>query len=68
LPLLCKYLYNNGKSTLVSLIPRLYDVTAEQILVDGRDEHSLKLDVLRQEVSVVLQEAVLKKSTMLVGG
>jgi ATP-binding cassette subfamily B protein len=54
----------SGKSTLVSLIPRLYDVTAGQILVDGRDVRSLKLDVLRQEVSVALQEAVLFSGTI----
>jgi ATP-binding cassette subfamily B protein len=54
----------SGKSTLVSLIPRLYDATAGQVLVDGRDVKSLKLEVLRQQVSMVLQEAVLFSGTI----
>jgi ATP-binding cassette subfamily B protein len=44
-----------GKSTLVSLIPRFYDPSAGQVLVDGIDVRDLKLSALRQHVSMVLQ-------------
>lgn len=54
----------SGKSTLVSLIPRLYDVTAGRILVDGRDVRSIRLDVLRRGVSFVLQESILFSGTV----
>ncbi len=49
----------SGKSTLVNLIPRLYDVTAGRILVDGRDVRTMKLKALRERISVVLQESIL---------
>lgn len=49
----------SGKSTLVNLIPRLYDVTEGRILVDGRDVRSMKLKTLREGISVVLQESIL---------
>jgi len=53
-----------GKSTLVSLIPRFYDVTAGSILLDGRDIHEYKLDSLRQQVSIVLQDVFLFYGTV----
>jgi ATP-binding cassette subfamily B protein len=48
-----------GKSTLVSLLPRFYDVTSGQILLDGIDLRDYKLDDLRNQFAIVLQEPVL---------
>ena len=48
-----------GKSTLVSLIPRFYDVTRGKITLDGRDLRDYKLDSLRQQISIVLQDVFL---------
>lgn len=49
----------SAKSTLVSLISRLYDVTEGKIIVGTKDVREYDLDVLRNEVSVVLQKNVL---------
>jgi subfamily B ATP-binding cassette protein MsbA len=49
----------SGKSTLLALIPRLYDVTDGSIRVDGHDVRSYTLGSLREQVSFVLQDAVL---------
>ncbi|HLF19224.1 MAG TPA: ABC transporter ATP-binding protein [Bacteroidota bacterium] len=48
-----------GKSTLVSLIPRLYDVTEGQLLIDGHDVRSIPLEVLRSNIGYVPQETFL---------
>lgn len=48
-----------GKSTLLSLVPRLHDPTEGRVTVDGIDLRELTLDSLRGQVSVVLQESVL---------
>lgn len=48
-----------GKSTLINLIPRLYEPTAGRILIDGKDIKDLKLNTLRKSISVVLQESLL---------
>lgn len=48
-----------GKSTLVSLLLRLYDPTSGAILVDGRDLRDYKLASLRRQISIVLQDSVL---------
>jgi ATP-binding cassette subfamily B protein len=48
-----------GKTTLASLVPRLYDVTAGRITVDGRDIRDLRLDSLRQLVGMAFEEATL---------
>jgi ABC-type multidrug transport system fused ATPase/permease subunit len=48
-----------GKTTLVSLIPRFYDVTAGGVLVDGRDVRQYELRSLRERIAIVLQEPVL---------
>ncbi len=45
-----------GKSTLVSLIPRLYDVTAGAVCVDGHDVRDLTLESLRRAIGVVAQD------------
>jgi ATP-binding cassette, subfamily B, bacterial len=49
----------SGKSTLVSLILRLYDPVEGRILIDAQDIREYKLDSLRQQISVVLQDSVL---------
>lgn len=54
----------SGKSTLVNLIPRFYDVTQGRILVDGVDVKEYSLEHLRNKVGVVMQKAVLFKGTI----
>jgi ATP-binding cassette subfamily B protein/subfamily B ATP-binding cassette protein MsbA len=53
-----------GKSTLVSLIPRFYDVTRGSITLDGRDLRDYTLDSLRQQISIVLQDVFLFYGTV----
>src|SRR5262249_14873881 len=48
-----------GKTTLVSLLPRFHDVSSGQILLDGVDLRDYKLDDLRNQFAIVLQEPVL---------
>ncbi|GGE45529.1 putative multidrug export ATP-binding/permease protein YgaD [Pullulanibacillus camelliae] len=48
-----------GKSTLVSLIPRFYDVTSGRITLDGQDIRSIKVRQLRDKIGMVLQDSVL---------
>ena len=54
----------SGKSTMVSLIPRLYDVSDGQVLVDGVDVRDYKLATLRSAIGVVLQQNVLFSGTI----
>lgn len=54
----------SGKSTLIHLIPRFYDVTAGRVTFDGVDLRELQLRSLRSEVAVALQEAVLFGGTI----
>lgn len=54
----------SGKSTLVQLVPRLYDVTSGQILVDGVDVRDWPLEVLRSKIGYVPQKAVLFTGTI----
>lgn len=54
----------SAKSTLVQLIPRLYDVTDGRILVGGKDVRSYKIENLRNAVSMVLQKNVLFSGTI----
>lgn len=49
----------SGKSTLVNLIPRFYDVTAGRITLDGVDVREIPIETLHQLVGVALQESVL---------
>jgi len=49
----------SGKSTLVNLIPRFYDVTAGRITLDGMDVREIPIETLHQLVGVALQESVL---------
>ncbi|MFP4346438.1 MAG: ABC transporter ATP-binding protein [Anaerolineales bacterium] len=53
-----------GKSSLVHLIPRFYDVTGGRITLDGRDVRTLTQDSLRAQMGVALQEAVLFSGTI----
>ncbi len=54
----------SGKSTLVHLIPRLYDVTEGSILIDGRDVRKKDLETLRAAIGMVFQESVLFSGTI----
>ena len=54
----------SGKSTLVSLIPRFYDVTEGQVLVNGKDVREYKVENLRSKVGMVPQKAVLFHGTI----
>jgi subfamily B ATP-binding cassette protein MsbA len=53
-----------GKTTLVNLIPRFYDVSAGAILIDGGDIRELTLKSLRSQVGIVTQETVLFDDTI----
>ena len=54
----------SGKTTLVSMIPRLYDPDEGRVLVDGTDVKHLPLAALRESVSVVLQKNTLFSGTI----
>ena len=54
----------SGKSTLVNLIPRFYDVTGGQIRVDGVNVRDWALDSLRSQIGMVLQESILFSGTV----
>ncbi len=54
----------SSKSTLVQLIPRLYDVTEGSVMVGGRDVREYDLDTLRDNVAMVLQKNVLFSGTI----
>ncbi len=49
----------SGKSTLVHLLPRFYDVTGGEIRINGRNVKSYPLDELRKKIGIVMQKAVL---------
>ena len=49
----------SGKSTIINLIPRFYDVSAGRICVDGYDVRDVTLNSLRDQIGIVLQETVL---------
>jgi len=53
-----------GKTTLVSLIPRFYDVTSGQILFDGNDIRQIKLNDLMKQIALVDQETILFNDTI----
>ncbi len=54
----------SGKSTLVNLLPRFYDITAGRLTIDGRDVSAYSLEELRGRIGVVPQQAVLFKGTI----
>ncbi len=53
-----------GKSTLVNLIARFYDVTEGQVLIDGVDVRDIKLESIRRNVGMVMQESLLFSVTI----
>lgn len=53
-----------GKTSLVNLIPRFYDVTSGEILIDGNSVKKVKLDSLRRQMGIVTQEVVLFSGTI----
>jgi ABC-type multidrug transport system fused ATPase/permease subunit len=54
----------SGKSSLIYLIPRFYDIQAGSIKIDGTDIRQFKLDSLRRQVGVVLQDVFLFSGTL----
>ena len=54
----------SGKSTLISLIPRLYDVSEGSVKIDGKDVRAYHLNTLRGAIGVALQESVLFTGTI----
>ncbi|WP_172804965.1 ABC transporter transmembrane domain-containing protein [Actinopolymorpha singaporensis] len=53
-----------GKSTIAQLVPRLYDATSGEVLLDGHDLRGLTLASVRSQVSLVLQDTVLLSGTV----
>jgi ATP-binding cassette subfamily B protein len=49
----------SGKSSFVNLIPRLYDVTGGEVLIDGKNIKTIPLEVLRKNIGIVQQESFL---------
>jgi ATP-binding cassette subfamily B protein len=54
----------SGKSTIINLLPRFYDVTEGRVTVDGHDVRGVTLDSLRQRIGIVLQETTLFSGTI----
>ncbi len=53
-----------GKSSIINLIPRFYDVTGGQVSIDGHDVSDITLDSLRSQIGIVLQETTLFSGTI----
>ncbi len=53
-----------GKSTIFNLIPRLFDATSGQVMLDGTDIRAITLESLRRQIAVVSQDAVLLAGTV----
>jgi subfamily B ATP-binding cassette protein MsbA len=53
-----------GKTTLVNLLPRFYDVAGGRVLVDGHDVRSLRLESLRRQIAIVTQDVILFNDTI----
>ncbi|SIT93187.1 ATP-binding cassette, subfamily B, MsbA [Edaphobacillus lindanitolerans] len=54
-----------GKSTIISLIPRFYDVTDGAVLIDGMDVRDVKVESLRRNIGIVLQDNLLFSDTVM---
>ncbi len=54
----------SGKTTLINLIPRLYDVSEGEILIDGRNVKEIPLEVLRSKIGIAPQETFLFSDTL----
>lgn len=53
-----------GKTSIINLIPRLYDVTSGEILIDGRNVKEIPMDILRKKIGLVPQETFLFSDTL----
>jgi ATP-binding cassette subfamily B protein len=54
----------SGKTTIINLIPRFYDVSHGRVLVDGHDVRDVTIESLRQKIGIVLQETTLFSGTI----
>lgn len=54
----------SGKSTIINLIPRFYDVTEGRVLIDGYDVRDVTIESLRRQIGIVLQETTLFEGTI----
>ncbi len=54
----------SGKSTIINLLPRFYDVTDGAVLIDGQDVRDVQIDSLRHQIGIVLQEVNLIGGTI----
>ena len=54
----------SGKSTLINLIPRFYDVTSGRVTIDGVDVRDIKIESLRGNIGISLQESILFSGTI----
>ena len=54
----------SGKTTIINLIPRFYDVSEGQVLIDGKDVRDVTIDSLRSQIGIVLQETNLFSGTI----
>ncbi len=54
----------SGKSTVINLLPRFYDVSEGQVLIDGHDVRDVQLESLRRQIGIVLQETNLFSGTI----
>jgi ATP-binding cassette subfamily B protein len=54
----------SGKSTIINLLPRFYDVSSGRVLVDGHDVRDVTLESLRAQIGIVLQETTLFSGTI----
>ena len=54
----------SGKSTIINLLPRFYDPTEGRITVDGHDLRDIKIESLRKQIGIVLQETTLFSGTV----
>lgn len=54
----------SGKSTIINLVPRFYDVTSGEVLIDGHDVRKVTTASLRSQIGVVLQDALLFSGTV----
>lgn len=54
----------SGKTTIINLIPRFYDASEGQVLIDGHDVRDVTLESLRKQIGIVLQETTLFSGTI----
>src|SRR5207237_4938825 len=54
----------SGKTTIINLLPRFYEVSAGRVLVDGHDVRDVTVESLRDQIGIVLQETILFSGTI----